>query len=90
MSTQALDAILEASANGLSLKNNNNAPTYQMHSTGLSIHGVMDWMLVSPKIHMLKPCPSPRVMVSAGGAFGGKLGLDELLKVRPSAWDWGP
>lgn len=44
-----------------------------MHSTGLSIHGVMDWMLVSPKIHMLKPYPSPRVMVFAGGTFGGEI-----------------
>lgn len=50
----------------------------------------MDWMFVSPKIHMLKPYPRPRVVVFAGGAFGGKLGLDEVMKVRPSAWDWGP
>ena len=41
----------------------------------------MDWIFVSPKVHMFTP--SPNVMVLGDGAFG-RLGSDEGMGVEPS------
>ena len=35
---------------------------------------------------LIPPCSS--VMVFGGGAFGRLLGLDEVLRIGPSLWDW--
>ena len=48
----------------------------------------MDWVMSSPNSYV--EALTPNVMVFGAGAFGRSLGLDGVMRVGTSWWDWCP